>query len=637
MSTVVVLMAASLMVVLIVKIFLMTRLLPVMKWLPAANGQRPDRKVLCRRSRIEPRRRFNFLGDIVTAGVLLLSPLSCLAQSHAPAPLFGTDALGRKMPEPDDVRPFRADRYVGAFYFLWLGFDRVYDNSVILRENPQAIQTSTSPPWGPPNAFHFWGQPMFGYYRSDDPWVLRRHAMLLSDAGVDFLVFDTTNAVIYKPVVEQLCKVFDQQRRLGEHVPQITFMVNSSAGSTAQRIYEWLYKPGRYRELWFRWKGKPLLICDPKEASEEVVEFFTLRKAHWPFELVNTQNAWHWEATYPQVYSYNKDPNQPEQVNVSVGQNLHQETGRVEMMSTGKARGRSFHRGKVDDRPHAYRYGLNFQEQWQRALELDPEVVFITGWNEWIAMQLNKEGGRPIFCDQFNLEFSRDVEMMNGGYGDNYYMQMAANIRKFKGMPKVSLSIEDAKTDDDATSRPRQNGVQIYRDHALETLPRDFPGCGDHHYKVDTGRNDFRVLKVTHDQEYVYFMAETDQPIAPQEDATGIWLLIATGARGNSHWEGFDFLVNRVSGEATKTSVETCQGGWQWQSVGQAFCRIQANEVRLAVPRELLGVAKGAFSIDFKWIDNMQNPCDILDLYTHGDTAPNGRFRYRYQSADSAN
>jgi hypothetical protein len=95
--------------------------------------------------------------------------------------------------------------------------------------------------------------------------------------------------------------------------------------------------------------------------------------------------------------------------------------------------------------------------------------------------------------------------------------------------------------------------------------------------------------------------------------------------------------VNRVPGEATKTSVETCQGGWQWQSVGQAFCRIQSNEVRLAVPRELLGVAKGAFSIDFKWIDNMQNPGDILDLYTHGDTAPNGRFRYRYQSADASN
>ena len=208
-----------------------------------------------------------------------------------------------------------------------------------------------------------------------------------------------------------------------------------------------LYKPGRYRELWFCWQGKPLLLCDPAQASKEISDFFTLRKAHWPFELVNTHNEWHWEATYPQVYSFDRDPSRPEQVNVSVGQNLNQKTGRVEMMSTGHARGRSFHDGHVDPRPDAYQYGLNFEEQWQRALALDPNVVFITGWNEWIAMQLNQKDGPAVFCDEFNLEFSRDVEMMKAGYGDSYYVQMAANIRRFKGMA-AAPEVSGAKTID---------------------------------------------------------------------------------------------------------------------------------------------------------------------------------------------
>jgi hypothetical protein len=355
-------------------------------------------------------------------------------QSVAPPHLFGKDALGRNMPDASTVRAFQPDRHVGIFYFLWLKLNHVYDNSVILRENPNAEETNASPPWGPKRAFHFWGEPLYGYYRSEDPWVLRRHAALLSDAGVDFLIFDTTNSLIYENVVMNLCKVFAEQRRLGEQVPRIAFMVNSNAGKTAQKIYDLLYKPGLYPELWYKWQGKPLLLCDPAQASEEVAAFFTLRKAHWPFELVNTHNAWHWEATYPQVYSYDDNPKQPEQVNVSVGQNLHQETGKVAMMSSGKARGRSFHKGQVDKRPDSYRYGFNFQEQWERAFELDPEVVFLTGWNEWIAMQLNRKEGRPIFCDQYNLELSRDVEMMAGGYGDNYYMQMAANIRRYKGM-----------------------------------------------------------------------------------------------------------------------------------------------------------------------------------------------------------
>lgn len=562
--------------------------------------------------------------------LLLLPAVTVLAGSHPPPALHATDALGRRMPAPDEVREFRKDRYVGVFYFLWLRLNHVYDNSQILRENPDARTTNASPPWGPKNAFHFWGEPLFGYYRSEDPWVLRRHAALLSDAGVDFLVFDTTNALIYENVVTRLCEVFEQQRQLGEHVPQITFMVNSRAGRTAQKIYELLYKSGRYPDLWFRWKGKPLLLCDPAEASKEVADFFTLRKAHWPFELVDTHNAWHWEATYPQVYSYDEDPSKPEQVDVSVGQNLHQESGRVEMMSTGRARGRSFHDGRVDDRPHAYKYGFNFQEQWQRAFELDPEVVFITGWNEWIAMQLNKKDGPPIFCDQFDLEFSRDVEMMKGGYGDNYYMQMAANIRRFKGMERPA-QVQQAKTINLKGSFKQWDDVQpTYRDHALDTLARDFSGCGDNHYRVNSGRNDFRVLKLTHDKDNVYFYARTAEDITPRTDPNWMWLLIDVKGAALPNWEGFNFLVNGQVSSATETSVEVCAGDWQWRQVGAATYRAEGKELHVAVPKRMLGIRRDSFAIKFKWIDNTQNPGDIIDVYINGDAAPGGRFRYRY-------
>jgi len=564
--------------------------------------------------------------------LLLLPAVTLLAGSQPPAALYGTDALGRRMPAPDEVREFQKDRYVGVLYFLWLRLNHVYDNSQILKEHPHARKTNASPPWGPKNAFHFWGEPLFGYYRSEDPWVLRRHAALLSDAGVDFLVFDTTNALIYENVVIRLCEVFEQQRQLGEHVPQITFMVNSRAGQTAQKIYESLYKPGRYPDLWFRWKGKPLLLCDPAEAPKEVADFFTLRKAHWPFELINTHNAWHWEATYPQVYSYDEDLSKPEQVNVSVGQNLHQESGRVEMMSTGQARGRSFHKGRVDDRPQAYKYGFNFQEQWQRAFELNPEVVFVTGWNEWIAMQLNKKDGPPIFCDQFDLEFSRDVEMMKGGYGDNYYMQMAANIRRFKGTEPPS-EVQQAKTIHLTDSFNQWDDVQpTYRDHALDTLARDHPGCGENHYRVNSGRNDFRILKLTHGKENIYFYARTAEDITPSTDPNWMWLLIDVKGAALPNWEGFNFLVNGRVSSATETSVEVCTGGWQWKQVGTVKYRAQGNQFHVAVPKRMLEINRDSFAIEFKWIDNTQRPGDILDVYINGDAAPGGRFRYRYDT-----
>ena len=567
-------------------------------------------------------------------GLCLIALLSGTAygQSFAPPHLYGTDSLGRRMPEASAVRAFQPDRYVGIFYFLWLKLNNVYDNSKILQEHPDADQTTASPPWGPKRAFHFWGEPMYGYYRSEDPWVLRRHAALLADAGVDFLIFDTTNAVTYDNVVMKLCEVFEQQRKLGERVPKFTFMVNTRAGQTAQKIFEKHYKSNRYSELWYRWQGKPLLLCDPAQASDEVAEFFTLRKAHWPFELINTHNAWHWEATYPQVYSYDDDPQKPEQVNVSVGQNLDQETGKVAMMSSGKARGRSFHQGQVDQRPHAYRYGFNFQEQWERAFELDPEVVFLTGWNEWIAIQLNrKHQGGPIFCDQYDLEQSRDVEMMAGGYGDDYYMQMAANIRKYKGMAAAD-PVAPAQTIDLKGPFTQWDSVKpIYRDHALDTLPRVHAGCGDYYYRNDTGRNDLRILKLTHDQENLSFYAETGADISPATDPNWMWLLIDVNGQASPNWEGFNFLVNRKVADASQTSLERCTGGWQWKSVGSVDYRVAGNRMHIVIPKALLGIQGDHFTVEFKWIDNAQKPGDILDGYTNGDTAPEGRFRYRYE------
>lgn len=538
------------------------------------------------------------------------------AESFAPPELYGTDACGRTIPDEFELKDFNGDRYVGIFYFLWLNLNQVFDNSQILKENPLAQKTNASPPWGSIDAFHFWGEPLFGYYRSDDPWILRRHAALLSDAGIDFVVFDTTNAVIYEDVIKQLCKIFEEQRILNESMPRVVFMVNTNAGETAQRIYELLYKPGLYPELWFYWKDKPLLICDPEKATPEVADFFTLRKAHWPFDLVNTHNEWHWEATYPQVFSYDEDPSKPEQVNVSVGQNLHQDNGKVEMMSTGKARGRSFHHGKVDVRPAAYKYGFNFEEQWQRAFELDPEVVFITGWNEWIAMQLNTKEGPAIFCDQYNREFSRDVEMDKNGYGDNYYVQMAGNIRRFKGMKKTSTISNQAH----------------YQDHAMDTVPRDYPGCGSYHYQVNSGRNDFRELSVSNEEKILLFSAKTTANITPYTDQNWMWLLIDVRDRSLPDWEGFNYLVNRNVNSSYNTSLEICTGGWNWKQVGNASYKVDKNEIGIEIPKELLGIDGQNISIEFKWIDNSQNPGDIMDTYINGDAAPGGRFRYRFSS-----
>ncbi|MBL7154189.1 MAG: hypothetical protein ISS79_10775 [Phycisphaerae bacterium] len=576
-----------------------------------------------------------FVGIIAANSMLAGERRSVAVNPGLPWP--AADALGRALPDAGQVGPVRPDRFVGIFYFLWIGRHGrndigPFDVSKIMAEHPDALQQPTSPPWGPYGHYHFWGEPLYGYYRSEDPWVIRRHAALLGDAGIDTLIFDATNAVTYENVYRKVCEVFTQIRAEGGRTPHISFMLNTRAGDTARKIYEGLYKPGLFKDLWFYWKGKPLMLCDPDQADDQVRRFFTLRKAHWPFTQVNTKNAWHWEAVYPQVYGYTDDPNIPEQVNVSVAQNLAQDDGRVMPMSTGKARGRSFHDGALDTTAGAVNWGRNFQEQWNRALILAPPFVMVTGWNEWVAGRWKADGMPVMFVDQFDQEFSRDIEPAKGHHADNYYWQLVANVRRYKGAPALPDAGEQKVIRINAGFDQWHNVSPEYHDHAGETIPRDHPGVGNTHYKNATGRNDLLVMKVARDNEFVYFYARCSHPITSCNDSNWMILLIDSDQDVATGWEGFDYVLNRSVAGSAKTVLEKCRGGWSWAEAGEVSYRVSGNELHLAVPRAAIGMApgNGHIRLDFKWIDNWRNPGDVMDFYLSGDVAPEARFKYRY-------
>ncbi len=566
-------------------------------------------------------------------------------QGHAPAaghtgrrpsisgaPVSGADALGRRLPLPTETGPLRSDRYVGIFYFLFINFDGpVFDNTRILEAYPDVEWAGESPPWGPFSHPHFWGEPLYGYYKVSDPWVLRRHAHLLLDAGVDFVIFDTTNTSHYPNLMPVIFDTWMELRRAGDRTPQCVFMVNTDAGKRAQDIYESFYCNDAWADLWFQWHGKPLMICDPAEASLELREACTLRKAHWPFTLVNTRNAWHWEAAYPQVYSYVDDPARPEEVNVSVAQNLSADPdAHVTMMNWPDARGRHFHDGALDPDPAAVLRGANFQEQWKRAFELDPEIVFVTGWNEWIACRMERLGktfsDKGLFCDQYNIPNSRDAEMARGPLGDNFYCQMAANIRRFKGIEPLPPASAPSTIDIEGPLAQWDSVTPEYRDHPLETIPRDFPGCGGLHYTNSTGRNDLDTIKVARDSDTVYFLATTRNPLSPHTGPDWMQLLIDCDLDPASGWEGFNLLA-RVSPDDS-AHVRRWNGAcWDKpESIGFSAGEIS---VQYAILRVILGGTPG-LRFEFKWVDNIALPCDILNFYLNGDVAPLGRFRYHY-------
>jgi hypothetical protein len=115
--------------------------------------------------------------------------------------------------------------------------------------------------------------------------------------------------------------------------------------------------------------------------------------------------------------------------------------------------------------------------------------------------------------DQYNQEFSRDIEPIKGGHGDNYYYQLIDGIRRFKGVrtrPKASAP----KTIQINENFAQWNDVgPEFLDDLGDTFHRDHPGWGPQRSYVNrSGRNDLALMKVARDRSQLYFTRVRRRP-----------------------------------------------------------------------------------------------------------------------------
>lgn len=540
-----------------------------------------------------------------------------------------TDALGRALPMQAECGAPREDKTVAMFYFLWLGQHSTsgpWNITEILAENPE------EPKWGPAQHFHHWGEPQAGYYVSDDEFMIRRHASQLSDAGVDVLIFDVTNAFTYNNVYMKLCEIYTQMRAEGNETPQIAFFTHAGSAETAQKLYDNFYSKDLYPELWFKWKGKPLLLGDLNGQSEEVREFFELRDC-WAW--TKGKDTWNWIDRTPQNYGWHESEEKPEETSVSAASHPTSNLGR----SFKAGRQPEFDKYGKTGTEHL---GIQFAEQWERALDIDPELFFVTGWNEWVAQRFTtpQDGsphflGRPTvpgqswFVDAYNQEFSRDIEPMKGGHGDNYYWQLVANVRRYKGVREAKKAGAKAEIKIDGSFADWAAVQDEYFDTTGDTAHRDHKGWGRLHYTDTSGRNDITDVKAARDGENVFFYARTAAPLTPCTGKNWMQLYIDADQNAASGFHGFDLRIGEASGAVRM--VEKYAGENGRQAASKAAFSAKGAEMEIAVPRELF--AGGELRFDFHLADNAP---EDEDFFLAGDHAPNMRFNYRYEAAEKS-
>ena len=536
-------------------------------------------------------------------------------------------------------------KYVGMFYFIGIGHFKestgLYDVSVITQngKNNDAFQVNDET--SPYNAIHFWGEPVYGYYDSEDEWVLRKHIELLTMAGIDFLVFDVSNAITYKSTTDVLFPILQEYYDKGWDVPKFMYYTAHDGGGgenkrTITELYNNYYKDGKYRDLWFcpYDDGKPLITRHQVTTfadGDPIGDFFHFRYRQWPNESFDEEGTPWIEFTYPQ-------PVHTGWMNVAVA--THCKTLKMSDGKSNPGRGATwFGEGAtayfVNDSEH-YREGAHFEQQWDTLIGKKDEVdfAFVTGWNEWGAIKQRDGDGKYFTADLYNAEFSRDLEpTRTDGLGDNFYLQNTRKMRAYNGIeakhytyPAVTPSL---------TSADAWQDTPTYMDFTNDCLDRNgkaaILGSTRRPYKNTTGRNDIESIQVAHDAENVYFrITATEDITAPDAEDTSwmnIWISTANGAGKKLH--GYNYVINRnVSGNKTEICRTFAAGDIRACGEGEVY--VYGNTVLVKAPLSVMGLSGNDYTFSFKVTDNVSFENDYMDLYDTGDSAPCGRLNFSY-------
>lgn len=285
------------------------------------------------------------------------------------------------------------------------------------------------------NVFYYWGEPALGFYKSSDKKVIKTHMQQLSDAGIDFIIIDNTNIIskwgswnlyVTTPMTALLDTIVEM-RKSGKKTPYVVNWINTGHElngntlafknwSAVEQLYNEFYKQTKYKDIWVYWNGKPFILTTSTPTKKANLDIYT--RSMWVYAM---------DKTHVSNWSYLEGNNS------SPG--LDSE-GNTEQISVSAAVQQGY---MSDGGPFGRRGGKTFKEQWENAFKIHPKIVTITWWNEWVA----QHQGNGNFVDEYNQEYSRDIEPMKGGHGDKYYEWMKKYIAAYKSNEKCPENLID--------------------------------------------------------------------------------------------------------------------------------------------------------------------------------------------------
>ena len=294
----------------------------------------------------------------LTAALAILT-LTFIANGRAPAQ------------SPMDARKAEETRYDGTVA-IWYG---------------SHFENTGSHDWEPIKEWNGPFHPILGEYKTDDRKVVRRHLRWLRRAGVDVIVYDTCRiqpelTLLDLPKQKTLQVLEDElshQENETRKLSLVVWMEKWNSNPTPQQYQfalDYVRKKLADRDFYYHLDGKPLVLTylnapapELDRIDQEYRQYLTLRRV----------------SPAPQTpgWKYFGPAGDKECMTVNPGANGFMEEAFIaKYVNHQSVDDNAFRqRGKAVIEQRAD--GQYFENQLLQAREVNPKVIFISGWNDW--------------------------------------------------------------------------------------------------------------------------------------------------------------------------------------------------------------------------------------------------------------
>jgi hypothetical protein len=238
------------------------------------------------------------------------------------------------------------------------------------------------------NIEEFKGQyhPLAGYYKCDDPEVLARHLRWIRRAGVDAIVYDCygSNALGIHDLpkdrtLSMLTAALDDQSGESRKVKLIIWLEKYAENPSLEQYefaLDWIRGHFGERDWYYRYRGKPLVLTYLNGESDAIDEL-EFRNTWFQLQRVRPyrSDVWSYIEHYPQMLRKTWMSACPGMNAFLEDAYLAKHVRKDPVFDLEEIR-RKAHKEDRED-------GQFFRRQLQRATEANPEILFISGWNDW--------------------------------------------------------------------------------------------------------------------------------------------------------------------------------------------------------------------------------------------------------------